>query len=205
MPKSTDNQVNKNQQKLNRFESLIDDLERQFFKEPKQTIFQNIAIVSIADQQLYLIKKRAITKSYIISTAEAGYGNLSGSYQTPLGIHCIAEKCGENAPIASIFKARENTNKIAKIILDPNIRSNEDNITSRILWLKGLEEGFNKGIDLENNSVDSFSRYIYIHGTDEEGLLGQAVSHGCVRMANHDVIEIFDKVEIGDLVVITED
>ncbi len=201
MSESTDNSSNNKQQKYNRFKSLINDLKKKFPHKTQHII----AIVSVSEQKLYLINDNALVKEYMVSTAEAGTGNQSGSYKTPLGIHCIAEKFGENAPIASIFKARKNTHQIAKILHDPEIRSDQDNITSRILWLEGLEEGLNKGSDKEQNNVDSYSRYIYIHGTDEEGLLGQIASHGCVRMANHDVIELFDLMEIGDFVVIIED
>jgi len=76
--------------------------------------------------------------------------------------------------------------------------------SSLILWLEGLEEGINKGYDKDKSNVDSYSRYIYIHGTDEEGLLGQAASHGCVRMANIAVIELFDHMDADDLVVIVD-
>jgi len=196
---------NTKQHDISRFESLIDDLKRRYPQYSNQLNQQTIAIVSAVDQQLYLIKNQSLEKSYLISTAEVGIGNISGSYQTPLGLHKIAEKFGDNAPIASIFKARKNTQQIADIILDPDIRSDQDNITSRILWLQGLEDGINKGFDKNNNNVDSHSRYIYIHGTDEENLLGKPVSHGCVRMANSDVIELYEKMEINDLVMIIED
>ena len=75
------------------------------------------------------------------------------------------------------------------IIIHEPVDSEDDYITSRIMWLEGQEEGFNKG-----GSVDSFKRYIYIHGTHEEGLIGQKASHGCIRMFNHDVIELYDLV-----------
>jgi len=208
MPQASNNSNHK-QQDISRFESLIDDLKRRFLEYfnqvTKQSTEQTVLIVSIAAQQLYLIKNQKLRSSYPISSAEMGIGNQSGSYQTPLGVHQVSEKFGENASIASIFKARKNTHIIAKILNTPDSKSEEDNITSRILWLDGLEEGINKGFDQNSNNVDSNSRYIYIHGTDEEGRLGQASSHGCVRMANIDVIELFDKVEIGCLVVITED
>lgn len=206
------------QQSISRFKSLIDDLKRKFSHANQQNTEkenvlesrndkpykQSILIVSIAEQRLYYLKNHKLDKSYLISTAEAGVGNLSGSYQTPLGTHRIAEKFGENAPIRSIFKARKNTHQIANIIHEPNIRSDDDNITSRILWLEGLEAGINKGFNKNKKSVDSFSRYIYIHGTDEEGLLGKPASHGCVRMANKEIIELFETIEIGDIVIITE-
>ena len=210
MPSSTDitNNNNNNDNNSNsinltikHFKSLLDDLKRQFSQQAEL----KIAIVSVSKQRLYLTQNLTLLHDYPISTAEAGIGNQSGSFQTPLGAHRIAEKFGENAPFASIFKARQNTHKIADIILNPNLRSTHDNITSRILWLDGLEQGVNKGLDEDKSNVDSYARYIYIHGTDEEGLLGKPASHGCIRMANHDVIELFDHMRINDVVVIVED
>ncbi len=92
--------------------------------------------------------------------------------------------------------ARVNTNEKANIIrtLDD---SEDDYVTSRILWLDGLEEGINKG-----KGVDSFNRFIYIHGTHEEGLIGQKASHGCIRMFNNDVVKLYDKVKKGTKVYI---
>lgn len=182
------------------FASLLNELKQKF---PNKN-FLKIVFVSISEQKLILVEENNIVKTYPVSTAEAGIGNQSGSFQTPLGIHSIAKKIGDNAPIGSIFKARENTYVIAEIIDDPLTRSAQDNITSRILWLEGLEDGFNKGNDQHGINVDSFSRYIYIHGTDEEGLIGNAASHGCIRMKNHDVIELYQILEKDNLVIIYE-
>ena len=91
---------------------------------------------------------------------------------------------------------RKFTGEIAKIFSDKTI-SDTDDITTRILWLSGLEEGLNKG-----KNIDSFKRYIYIHGTSEEGRLGIPSSHGCIRMKNKDVIDLYKKVEVGTLVLI---
>ena len=193
---------------IRRFKSLLDDLKRRFpeyFQQAKTPKKQTILVTSITEQTLYAFNDLKLMASYAISSAEAGIGNQSGSNQTPLGVHQITEKIGENSQVASIFKARVNTHRIAKIIKTPGTKSEADNITSRILWLEGLEVGVNKGTDRDGNSVDSHSRYIYIHGTDEEGRLGEAASHGCIRMANQDVIELFDEVEVGCLAVITED
>jgi len=209
MPETSNNLK---QNDISRFKSLLDDLKRCFpehfsqsiNKVTKEIIEQTVLIISIAEQKLYLIKSQKLKNSYSISSAEAGIGNKSGSYQTPLGTHRISEKFGENALISSIFKARKNTHTVAEILNNPNTKSKDDNITSRILWLDGLEEGSNKGLDKDGNNVDSHSRYIYIHGTDEEGRLGKAASHGCIRMANNDVIELFNEVQIGCLVIITE-
>lgn len=199
MSSTSDNSKNKLRD-MSRFKSLLNDLKRKFPSKYTQTLL----VISIAEQKLYLIDDLKIKNRYPISSAELGIGNQSGSNQTPLGVHQISNKFGDNAPINTIFKARKNTNIVAEILTKPNAKSDKDNITSRILWLDGLEEGVNKGIDKQGNNVDSHSRYIYIHGTDEEGRLGQAASHGCVRMANQDVIELFDQVDFGCLVLITE-
>ena len=94
------------------------------------------------------------------------------------------------------MKARKYTGTIAKIFYDTT-RSKTDDVTSRVLWLSGLESGKNKGY-----TIDSFKRYIYIHGTSEEGLLGTPASHGCIRMKNKDIIELYEKIKIGTLVLI---
>ena len=205
--------INHKHQNNSRFISLIDDVKRRLSNDPlhytdqsqDSVSLEKTLIVSIAEQKLYSLNKNDVEKSYLISTAEAGIGNFSGSFQTPLGIHRIIEKIGSNADLGSVFKGRKNTHQIADILRDPNIRSESDNITSRILRLEGLEDGFNRGVDKDSNNVDSFSRYIYIHGTDEEGQLGKPVSHGCVRMANQDIVELFESVEAGQLVLIIKD
>lgn len=176
-----------------RLRDTLDDLETRFPKSPKAPLI----IISIAEQTLALLENKQVIKTYPISSAKAGIGNLSGSYKTPLGVHSISHKIGEGAELATIFKARIDTGEIAKIHTEPDQESGADNITSRILWLDGMEEGFNKGGD-----VDSHHRFIYIHGTDEEGRLGIPVSHGCIRMGNLDVLELFGLVLVGTLVLI---
>jgi len=180
---------------IRKIEALYDDVDKS-----TSNVF---LVVSSKQQKLYLIQEGTILDQYLISTASAGLGNESGSYKTPLGLHRIQEKIGHNAKSASIFKARKNTQRLAEILTGPNETSDADNITSRILWLAGLEEGINQGYDAEARLVDSYQRYIYIHGTDEEGKLGKPSSHGCVRMANSEVIDLFSKVEEGCLVLMT--
>ncbi len=174
---------------------ITNDLGRRFSEHAQNSLI----IISIRDQKLYLIKEGEIVESYIISSAQRGTGNLSGSYKTPLGVHFISEKFGYSAKIGSIFKARQNTHKTAKILTSTNEESSADNITSRILWLKGLEDGINTG-----KNIASYDRYIYIHGTDEEGRLGKPVSHGCIRMSNLNVIDLFERVSVGTLVNIVD-
>ena len=156
----------------------------------------NEIIVDISEQRLYLYNNDNLVQSFPVSTSKYGEGQIENSFKTPLGLHEIKEKIGDKAPINTIFTAIENTNKRAEIQINPN-DTEDDFVTSRILWLDGLENGINRGV-----GVDSYSRYIYIHGTHEEGLIGQKASHGCIRMFNNDVIELFDMVSEGTKVQI---
>lgn len=155
-------------------------------------------LVNIQQQEIYVVRNDAIEKTYRISSAKNGIGNSAGSGKTPLGVHRIAEKIGAGAKPNTIFLGRKDSGKTATILKDP-IDSEDDYVTSRILWLEGLEPGINKG-----KGIDSKQRYIYIHGTPEEGLIGTPASHGCIRLYNKDVIELFDVVSAGTLVVIAE-
>ena len=156
----------------------------------------NEIIVDISQQRLYLFKDDNLVVSFPVSTSKYGEGQIENSFKTPLGLHEIKQKIGNNAPINTIFTARENTNKTAEIQIKPS-DTVDDFVTSRILWLDGLENGVNRGA-----GVDSYRRYIYIHGTHEEGLICQKASHGCIRMFNNDVIELFDMVTEGTKVQI---
>ena len=147
--------------------------------------------VNISSQELFLLNRGNIEQVYSISTSTYGTGSKENSFKTPLGKHKISEKIGQGLPRGAILKARKWTGAIANIINNP-IDTEFDVVTSRILWLEGLEEGKNFG-----PGVDSKSRYIYIHGTAEEGLIGKPASDGCVRMYNNDVISLFDKVSIN--------
>ena len=152
--------------------------------------------VDISEQRLYLIENNLIKASYPISTSKYGEGSIQNSFKTPLGEHSIKEMIGEEAKINTIFTSRINTKRSVTII-DQFEDTDNDYVTSRIIWLDGEEEGLNKG-----GNVDSFRRYIYIHGTHEEGLIGTKASHGCIRMFNYDVIELFKLVNIGTKVLI---
>ena len=118
------------------------------------------------------------------------------SFQTPLGEHIVAEKIGEDLPLGAVLKGRKWTKEVIVPIKDV-IDIPEDVITSRILWLDGVEQGINKGGD-----VDSKERFIYIHGTAEEGLIGKPASLGCIRMKNKDVIKLFNRVKENTKVLI---
>ena len=158
--------------------------------------FKELLFVSIENQKLYHIKNEKIINTFIISSSEYGTGSKNGSNKTPLGLHKIKEKHGEKTPINGKMVGRVFYYDIATIYTDET-KSKTDDITSRILWLEGVEPGKNKG-----DGIDSYKRYIYIHGTSEEGRLGTPASHGCIRMKNKDVINLYKIVEVGTLVLI---
>ena len=142
--------------------------------------------ISISEQRLYLFEENKLIRSYPVSSSAYGEGQVENSLKTPLGMHMIRSKIGTDVEKYDFFVSREHIPQKAKIIHE-DADSEDDFITSRIMWLDGLEEGFNKG-----TNVDSLNRYIYIHGTHEEGLIGKKASHGCIRMLNHDVLELYD-------------
>jgi lipoprotein-anchoring transpeptidase ErfK/SrfK len=141
--------------------------------------------VSIAEQRLYAFSKQQWQATYTISTALNGPGELNASGCTPRGLHYIRAKIGADLPAMAVLRGRRWTGEIWSPELD-QAHPQRDWILSRILWLSGCELGHNR---LGQN--DTFRRYIYIHGTAEESRLGQPYSHGCIRMANHDIIELY--------------
>lgn len=156
--------------------------------------------INITKQQLKLCLSQENTLIYPISTAKNGIGQLEGSGCTPLGKHVICEKFGENLPINSVFVARKFTGEIYDEQLAKAF-PNRDWILSRILWLAGCEDGFNKG-ENENGVCDTKARYIYIHGTPDTEPMGVPLSHGCIRMRNTDIIQLFDLVKVNSPVLI---
>ncbi|HIO93016.1 MAG TPA: L,D-transpeptidase [Leucothrix mucor] len=171
----------------------MEDLSKRFSRYSSD----NVILIVAKEQALYRLHKGTPVEKYTISTSEYGIGNKSGSNKTPLGVHIVKQKYGAKAKLGAIFKARANTGRVAKILTEKGQRSRADNVTTRILWLSGLEKGINKG-----GNVDSHRRYIYIHGTDEEGRLGSPASHGCIRMNNQAVIDLYKNIPLGTLVVI---
>lgn len=157
---------------------------------------ETVAIVDVPSQSLTLYINGEIVRSYPVSTSKHGMGSRANSNRTPPGVHYVRKKFGAGEKSGTIFKARVSTRKRATIEHRPRFTGN-DFVTTRILWLSGLEPGTNQG-----KGIDSFKRYIYIHGTPEEGLIGQPASHGCVRMRNADVIELFDLMPEKSLVKI---
>jgi len=175
-------------------DSLLKSLQDQY----QGLLRSSIIIVDISEQALYHYKNSRLAAKFAISSATNGVGSKSGSGKTPLGAHRVSQKFGDNAALGAIFKARRNTGKIAKIIKEP-IDVPSDAVTTRILWLDGLEVGKNKG-----GKVDSKRRYIYIHGTPEEGLIGRPASHGCIRMYNQDVIKLFNETPVNTIVYVQQ-
>ena len=166
-------------------------------KYPKE-FFKDYIYIGIDRQKLYYFSQGKLKDIFVVSTSENGAGNGVSSNQTPTGLHFIKEKIGENAPIGTLFKKKKSTGKVVEIH-QAILGEPKDEITSRILSLCGKEEGLNKG-----EKIDTYSRGIYIHGTSEEGSLGNPSSHGCVRMNNSDIIYLFEMIEEGTLVVLID-
>ena len=163
--------------------SKIEFIDNQYFN------LSTLLFVDVESQVLIHLEMGRILKTYSISSSSYGTGSQQNSFKTPLGKHEIYKKIGVDLPVNAILKGRVWNGAIANVIKEP-IDTDFDHVTSRILWLDGLETGKNKG-----KGVDSRERYIYIHGTAEEGLIGRPASDGCIRMYNNDVIELFDLVE----------
>ncbi len=179
-----------------------------------------VMVVSVRDQKMTLFESGRPRAEYAISTAEKGVGQKLDSYQTPLGLHRIKQKIGGERPSGAIFENREFKGEIwvpPSIVPREATTPKQDNrnlkegapatadlMTSRILWLEGMEPGVNSGNDKEGCLVDSYQRFIYIHGTNHEDEIGRPTSRGCIRMKNVEVIRFFDRVQEGDLVLIQE-
>lgn len=133
---------------------------------------------------------------YTISTAKKGIGEIFGSEQTPRGWHMIRAKIGHDQPLNSVFVARRPTGEIYTPSLGAQFE-NRDWILTRIFWLSGLEVGRNR-----LGQCDTMRRYIYIHGTPHERVLGSPQSRGCIQMHNSDLIELFNQVPVGTKILI---
>lgn len=144
--------------------------------------------ISIREQRLTLKRGDETLRSYRISTSRFGIGTEEGSFKTPTGRFRVVEKIGSDAASGTIFRGR--------VPLAPNdpLPATEDLVMSRILWLDGLDE----------DNANTRDRFIYIHGTKHEDKIGRPASHGCIRMCNADVIELFALVEAETPVVIRE-
>jgi lipoprotein-anchoring transpeptidase ErfK/SrfK len=135
---------------------------------------------------------------YAVSTAANGPGEMSGSHCTPRGLHIIRAKIGANCPENTVFVRRRSTGEVYTPELAAQF-PDRDWILTRILWLSGCETGFNR-----LGQSDTMRRYIYIHGTPDSEPVGKALSHGCIRMRNADLIDLFDRVPAGIPVRIIE-
>lgn len=133
-----------------------------------------------------------------VSTALKGAGNAEGSNQTPLGRHRVRARIGAGQPIYTVFRGRRPTGEIYSDAIGREF-PHRDWILTRMLWLCGEEKGFNRG-----GCVDSQRRYIYIHGTPDTEPMGEPRSHGCIRMRNQDVLDLFERVPVGTPVFITQ-
>ena len=167
---------------------------------------RNVLVVHVATQRLeWFVKRRGradqiaavggsaepayeLRKTFRCSTSRHGIGQVAGSNRTPLGLHRIAEKHGGNQPVGTIFRDRLPVGNLADGMVPGAI-------THRILWLAGLEEGFNRG-----GNVDTYSRFIYLHGTGDEATIGRPASGGCVHLAADDLIPLYAAVPVGTLV-----
>jgi lipoprotein-anchoring transpeptidase ErfK/SrfK len=142
--------------------------------------------VSIGDQRLTLNEDERPIRTYPVSTSRFGVGTEEGSLKTPTGRFCVTQKIGGGMPSGTVFVGR------VPLEADEMPPPTEDLVMSRILWLDGLDE----------HNANTRDRFIYIHGTRHEDKIGEAASHGCVRMRNEDVIELFELVDEGTSVVI---
>lgn len=159
---------------------------------------QTHIVIDLSQQRLSLMDGSTLIKSYPVCTAKNGAGEKNGSECTPRGRHIIRAKIGEGAALGSVFVGRRLTGEQYGQQLATE-QPNRDWILSRILWLSGEERGKNR-----LGTVDTMRRYIYIHGAPDDLLTSAPSSHGCIRMFNADVIELFDSVKPGTRVLISE-
>lgn len=146
-------------------------------------------VVSVADQELALLKRGKVVKRFPISTSKFGTGDAVGSYRTPLGETFVSAKIGDGLPAGAVIKNRNATGEIVQ----PNAPG-RDTIVSRVIWLRGMD----------GTTANTRARCIYIHGTAEEKRIGRRASYGCIRMRSKDVIALYSLVHIGTHVRISE-
>jgi hypothetical protein len=156
---------------------------------------ERVLLVRIGVSTLQFYRQDNLVKSYAVSTSRRPPSNVKNSLGTPRGLHEIAERIGGGQPAGMVFDSRVPTGRHFSELPDPEAGL----ITTRILWLRGLEPGVNLGGD-----VDTYERYVYIHGTSREDRIGSPQSAGCVLMRNLDIIELYDEVRAGDLVLIAD-
>jgi lipoprotein-anchoring transpeptidase ErfK/SrfK len=147
-------------------------------------------VISVRDQKLILISNGTIAATYPVSTSKYGLGDAWGSLATPLGLLQVAQKIGDHAPMGAVFHNRRWTGEI----LNPNTPG-RDPVMTRIIWLRGLQA----------TNAHAFNRCIYIHGTNEEKLIGRPASFGCIRMRSSDVFALYNQIPLGTPVEIVQD
>lgn len=160
-------------------------LAREALSSPFAAGIRSVIVVDAASQRLVLWQDREAKCAFPVSTAKAGTGNKEGSGKTPLGWHRVAEWIGGEAEPGQVFVSRAKTGEILPESLWRSTLD-DDKVLTRIMWLEGLEPGKNSG-----PGIDSHDRFIYIHGTNQEHLLGSPASHGCIRLSNRNAIELF--------------
>ncbi|WP_231363789.1 L,D-transpeptidase [Verrucomicrobium sp. 3C] len=149
--------------------------------------------VSVHDQALEVVRDGAPIHRFPVSTSRFGLGDQPNSFRTPLGRFVVQNKIGDGVPLGGKFFHRRYTGE--RVDLEHGAAAAHDSLLTRILWLRGLEE----------RNRNAYSRGIYIHGTNQEVLVGQPASYGCIRMRNRDVLAVYDIVPLGSLVVIQLD
>lgn len=154
-------------------------------------------LVSLRTQRLHHYRGEECIATYAISTSARPHSCVEHSLGTPTGLHRVARKIGADAPLGMVFKGRLPTGQ-RYWELPPEERTNNV-ITTRILWLEGLESGHNRG-----DGHDTFGRYIYLHGTNHEDRIGSRQSHGCILLRNDDIIDLYTQVPEQSLVLIVE-
>lgn len=153
----------------------------------------DVLYVSVERQRLFHIREGRLLAEYPVSTAAAGLGTSTGSGRTPTGLHRIHGKHGDGVPLGGVLFERRFTGRIAAQGVDGDL------VTTRVLWLDGMEPGHNKG-----GTHDSRQRAIYIHGTPHVDRIGSPASKGCIRMRDEDVATLFDQVPDGALVLVLD-
>lgn len=155
---------------------------------------RDVLVVSVRRQEMLWYRRTSATgrflrhRRFVASTSRFGIGQVRDTNRTPLGLHRVARKIGAGWPVGTAFQARQVIGFTWKGLPTATI-------AHRILWLEGLEPGFNRG-----GEVDTFSRYIYIHGLADEPTLGRPASHGCIHLAAADLLPLFDRIPAGTLV-----
>ncbi len=154
---------------------------------------ERVLTVRIDTATMQFYRRGELAQSWVISTSKRPPSNIKNSLGTPRGLHEIAERIGAGQPPGMVFKSRVPTGQHYFEFPDGGIH--HDLITGRILWLRGLEPGVNRG-----GEVDTYERYVYIHGTNHEERIGQPLSAGCVLMRNIEIVALYEEVRAGDLV-----